>query len=62
MAEPKYPVSSANESDDDTCDLDPTKQCDNCMKCVMGDADYLGIQISGIQLEHETTKEETDKD
>lgn len=22
------------------CDLDPDKICDNCMKCVMGDADY----------------------
>lgn len=35
------------------CDLDPNKICDNCMKCVMGDADYRAISISGIELENE---------
>ncbi len=35
------------------CDLDPEKICDNCMKCVRPDADYTGILVSGIQLEHE---------
>ena len=33
------------------CDLDPDKICDNCMKCVMGDADYRAISITGIELE-----------
>lgn len=31
------------------CDLDPDKICDNCMKCVMGDADYRAISITGIE-------------
>lgn len=35
------------------CDLDPDKICDNCMKCVMGEADYRAIRISGIELEDE---------
>ena len=35
------------------CDLDPEKICDNCMKCVQGDAEFRGIMIDGIQLEHE---------
>ena len=34
------------------CDLD--KICDNCMKCVMGDADYRAISITGIELEEES--------
>jgi len=39
--------------DDDICDLDDTKICDNCMKCVTGDAEFFSIQISGIRLENE---------
>ena len=35
----------------DRCDLDPSKICDNCMKCVRGDADYRGIEIDGIEME-----------
>ena len=38
------------------CDLDPDKICDNCMKCVMGDADYRAISITGIELEEESEK------
>ena len=34
----------------DRCDLDPEKICDNCMKCVNGDAEYRGIGIDGICL------------
>ena len=37
----------------DRCDLDPKKICDNCMKCVNGDAEYRSIAIDGILLEHE---------
>ena len=33
----------------DRCDLDPNKICDNCMKCVMGDDDYLTLPIDEIQ-------------
>ena len=41
----------------DRCDLDPDKICDNCMKCVNGDAEYRGINIDGILLENETARE-----
>ncbi len=41
----------------DRCDLDPEKICDNCMKCVKGDADYRGVSIDGIYLESESTPE-----
>ena len=34
----------------DRCDLDPNKICDNCMKCVRGDAEYRGIRIDGIVI------------
>ena len=32
------------------CDLDPDKVCDNCMRCVLGEADYRAILVSGIEL------------
>ena len=32
----------------DRCDLDPEKICDNCMKCINGDAEFRGIEIDGI--------------
>lgn len=33
----------------DRCDLDPEKICDNCMKCVMGDEEYLILPIDEIK-------------
>ena len=38
----------------DRCDLDPEKICDNCMKCVQGEADFRCIVIEGIHLENES--------
>jgi len=35
----------------DRCDLDPNKICDNCMKCVNGDAAYRGIAIDKIMMQ-----------
>ena len=35
----------------DRCDLDPEKICDNCMKCINGNAAFRSIQIDGICLE-----------
>ena len=35
----------------DRCDIDPEKICDNCMKCVNGDAEYRGVTIDRIMLE-----------
>ena len=49
----EHRVGESPEEEDDFCDLDPTKHCDNCMKCVIGEMDYAAVQISGIQLEHE---------
>ena len=45
MKEPKQ----QSVDEDDFCDLDPEKICDNCMKCVL-DADFSAIAISGISL------------
>lgn len=40
----------------DRCDLNPEKICDNCMKCVNGDAEYRGITIDRIMLEKEDSQ------
>ena len=32
----------------DQCELDPAKRCDNCMKCVSGDAEYRAILIDEV--------------
>ncbi len=32
------------------CDLDPSKQCDNCMKCVNNGKDYRAVVIDDICL------------
>lgn len=44
---------AGDDDEDNRCDLDPTKICDNCMLCVTGGADYRAITISGIELENE---------
>lgn len=44
----------------DRCDLDPDKICDNCMKCVMGEAEYLTLPIDEIQID-ETKQRDMDK-
>ena len=46
----------------DRCDLDPEKICDNCMKCVKGDAEYRGIAIDGIELDTEYMQNQSRKD
>ena len=30
------------------CELDPTKRCDNCMKCVNGEAEFRAILIDDV--------------
>ena len=35
-------------ADDDTCDLDPTKICDNCCRCIESDKNYKIIKITKI--------------
>ena len=41
----------------DRCDLDPEKICDNCMKCVNGDAEYRSVSIDRIMLENESVSD-----
>ena len=36
------------------CDLDPTKRCDNCGKCIEITQDYAEITITDVILEPET--------
>lgn len=31
-----------------TCDLDPDKICDNCMRCINNNSDYAAIAIDEI--------------
>lgn len=37
-----------NECEDDFCDLDSSKICDNCGKCIECDKNYKIIKITGI--------------
>lgn len=63
-----------NEDDDDNCDLDPSKLCDSCGKCLEDQTeDYKVVRIDGIVkdekvgidldeylLEDETLNDDTD--
>ncbi|MGN1019434.1 MAG: hypothetical protein ACI4O7_03595 [Aristaeellaceae bacterium] len=40
-----------DDDEDDRCDLDPDKICDNCMKCITGDSEYRAIIVDSIELE-----------
>ncbi len=44
-------------ADDDRCDLDPRKKCDNCFRCLGLDAleneGYAKIPIAGVFLDDE---------
>ncbi|MBR6029078.1 MAG: hypothetical protein IKP40_08300 [Clostridia bacterium] len=40
---------------DDWCDLEPGKRCDNCMKCLFGEADWRAIAVDGFALPQELT-------
>ncbi|WP_434512479.1 hypothetical protein [Desulfitobacterium sp. AusDCA] len=42
--------------DCDRCELDPTKICDNCCKCIDSTADYRGIEIDEILVNTEELK------
>lgn len=37
-----------NECEDDFCDLDKSKICDNCGKCIEEDKNYKVIKITKI--------------
>lgn len=40
-------------TEDDYCELDPTKICDNCFKCLETDSDYASVVIDGIYMNGE---------
>ena len=40
-----------NECEDDYCDLDPKKICDNCGKCIEVNKNFKIIKITGIEKE-----------
>lgn len=44
---------SSKETEDNHCDLDPTKICDNCFKCLETDSDYASVEIDGIYMNGE---------
>lgn len=45
-------VSEFNECEDDFCDLDKTKICDNCGKCLEEGKNYKIIKITKIVKEN----------
>ncbi len=40
-----------SREEDQFCDLDPTKICDNCFRCLETDSDYAAIEIDGIYMD-----------
>lgn len=32
----------------DRCDLDPSKLCDNCCKCIESEAEFRAIEVDAI--------------
>ncbi len=40
----------SEETEDNYCDLDPTKICDNCFKCLETDSDFAAVEIDGIYM------------
>ncbi len=43
----------AYEEEDDYCELDPSKICDNCFKCLETDSDFASVEIDGIYMNGE---------
>lgn len=46
----------------DRCDLDPDKICDNCMKCVTGEEEYLTLTIDEVRIPPEIKKKTATKE
>ena len=46
-------TSEFNECEDDYCDLDKNKLCDNCGKCLEDDKNYKIIKITKIVSEND---------
>jgi len=41
----------------DMCELNPEKRCDNCMRCVNGDAEYRAVYVDQVIAPEKNTKE-----
>lgn len=48
-----FNIIDEDEEIDDFCDLDSTKICDNCGKCIEPDTNYRIIKITKIYGEEE---------
>lgn len=46
----------------DRCDLDPDKICDNCMRCVTGEEEYLTLTIDEVRIPPEIKKKSARKE
>ncbi len=44
---------SPENNEDLYCELDPTKICDNCFRCLESEADYATVEIDGIYMNGE---------
>ena len=44
----KEKITDVEDVEDDYCDLDPKKICDNCCKCIESDKNYKIIKITKI--------------
>lgn len=51
--DPREKRTIPDENADNFCDLDPTKICDNCFKCLETDSDYATVEIDGIYMDGE---------
>ena len=40
----------------DICDLDPTKKCDSCGKCLETGSEYRAIKITEIKIDEKKCK------
>lgn len=57
MKKQEYDKSIIDDStEDDFCDLDPNKICDNCCKCIETDKNYKIIKITKIITDNTNEK------
>ena len=44
----------------DMCELDPTKRCDNCMRCVQGNAENRAVYIDRVIAPNQNKQNDND--
>lgn len=52
------PVCNGCGECDNRCELDPTKICDNCFKCLEPDKEYIEIPIDEIYMDEQEAEED----